>query len=41
MVPAWLVAVALSLAAAAPPAPAFDYDLVWTAFAREVRWQHG
>src|SRR5215475_7755560 len=35
----WLLAVAL---AGAPPAsPASDYDLVWTVFAREVRWQQG
>ena len=41
MVSVWLLAVALSLGAAAPAAPASDYDLVWTAFAREVRWQQG
>ena len=41
MVSVWLLAVALSVGAAAPAAPASDYDLVWTAFAREVRWQQG
>ena len=43
MLPAWLLAVALSAGAAAPAVPATDadYDLVWTAFAREVRWQQG
>src|SRR2546423_9313734 len=37
----WLVAVALTLGAATPEPPGSDYDLVWTAFAREVRWQTG
>src|SRR2546430_17680060 len=37
----WLVAVALTLGAATPDPPGSDYDLVWTAFAREVRWQTG
>jgi len=37
----WLVAVALTLGAATPETPGSDYDLVWTAFAREVRWQTG
>lgn len=43
MLPVWLLAVALSAGAAAPAAPASDpaYDLVWTVFAREVRWQQG
>src|ERR1043166_9621049 len=43
MLPIWLLAVALSAGTAAPAAPASDpdYDLVWTAFAREVRWQQG
>src|SRR5438552_10487769 len=40
MVPVWLLAVALA-AGPAPAAPASEYDLVWTAFAREVRWQQG
>jgi hypothetical protein len=43
MLPVWFLAVAFSLGAAAPAVPAsdFDYDLVWTVFAREVRWQQG
>ena len=41
MVPVWLVAVALSAGIAAPAAPASEYDFIWTAFAREVRWQQG
>src|SRR2546428_10109323 len=40
MVPVWLLAVALA-AGPAPAAPASEYDLVWTAFAREVRYQQG
>ncbi|HEY2994792.1 MAG TPA: hypothetical protein VGM22_18420 [Methylomirabilota bacterium] len=40
MVPVWLLAVALA-AGTAPAAPASEYDLVWTAFAREVRYQRG
>ena len=35
------LAVALWVGAALPATPASDYDLVWTAFAREVRWQQG
>ena len=38
MVGVWLIAVALSAGATAPVS---DYDLTWTAFAREVRWQQG
>jgi len=41
MVRVWLVAVALTLGAATPETPGSDYDLVWTAFAREVRWKTG
>src|SRR5690349_23941077 len=41
MLSVWLFAVALWAGAAPPPAPPADYDLVWTAFAREVRWQQG
>jgi len=41
MVPVWLVAVALAAGTAAPAAPAPEYDLIWTAFAREVRWRQG
>ena len=37
----WLVALALTLGAAAPETPTSEYDFVWTSFAREVRWQSG
>src|SRR5262250_563565 len=37
----WLFAVALALGPAGPASAAFDYDLVWTTFAREVRWEQG
>jgi hypothetical protein len=35
----WLVAAALSLSAVAPAAPPLEYDLTWTAFARQAGWQ--
>ena len=41
MVRVWLMAVALTLGPAPPASSATDYDLVWTAFAREARWQGG
>lgn len=35
---AWPVVLALSLGLAAPAAAQSEYDLTWTAFAREARW---
>lgn len=35
---AWLVVLALSLGLAAPAAAQSEYDLTWTAFARQARW---
>jgi len=36
---AWLVAAALSLGLAPPPAALPEYTLTWTAFARQASWQ--
>jgi hypothetical protein len=37
----WLFAAALALAATAAEASRVEYDLTWTAFAREARWKDG
>ncbi len=35
----WLVAAALTLGLAAPAKAPLEYDLIWTAFARQAQWQ--
>jgi hypothetical protein len=37
----WLLAATVVLVTAAPEAPASEYEMVWTVFAREARWFGG